>query len=124
MHIPAAFKEDNPEYLLKIMHKNAFATLITTDEKGLPIPTNLPFLIRQEEKDIKLQAHFSINNPQWKHLEENQRVLVIFNGPHSYISPSWYVNSGVPTWDYVTVPAYGSATLYKNPEQTAELVES
>ncbi len=48
---------------------------------------------------------------------------MIFNGPHCYISPSWYEKLGVPTWDYVTVHAYGSAKLFESNQQTAELIE-
>lgn len=105
------------------MRANAFATLITTDENGIPVATPLPFLIKQQKNTIKLQAHFAKVNTEWKNLESNSQVLVIFNGPHCYISPSWYENSGVPTWDYVTVHAYGSANLFKSNQQTAELLE-
>ncbi len=105
------------------MQENAFATIITTDEHGAPVATPLPFLVKKDGDKIKLQAHFAKANPQWKHLESNSNVLVIFNGPHCYISPSWYKNSGVPTWDYVTVHAYGSAKLFESNQETAELIE-
>ena len=94
------------------MAENAFATIITTDENNLPVATSLPFLVRQNNDEIILQAHFAKANPQWKHLEKNTQVLVIFQGPHCYVSPSWYKSPGVPTWDYVTVHAYGTAKLF------------
>lgn len=124
MYIPKTFKEDNPETLLQIMRDNAFATLVTSDEEGMPIATPLPFLIEKKGNAIKLHAHFAKVNPQWKHLETNKPVLVIFNGPHCYISPSWYEKAGVPTWDYVTINAYGSAQLFDDPNQTRELIEA
>jgi len=123
MFTPSSFKEENSETLLKIIQENAFATIVTTDEHGAPIATPLPFLIKKSSNDIKLQAHFAKANPQWKHLESNTKVLVIFNGPHCYISPSWYKKPGVPTWNYVTVHAYGSAKLFESNQQTAELIE-
>jgi len=123
MFIPSSFKEEDPETLFKIMQENAFATIVTTDEHGAPVATPLPFLIKKKDNEIKLQAHFAKSNPQWKHLESNSKILVIFNGPHCYISPSWYKNTGVPTWDYVTVHAYGAATLFESNAQTAELIE-
>jgi len=125
MFTPSAFKEEDPEKLLTIMQENAFATIVTTDEHSAPVATPLPFLIKKNSDEIKLQAHFAKANPQWKHLEGNTNVLVIFNGPHCYISPSWYKKSGVPMWDYVTVHAYGSAKLFENfqrNQQTAELI--
>ena len=123
MHISSTFKEDNTDTLLKIMQENAFATIITTDEKGRPVATQLPFLIKNEDNKLLLTAHFAKVNPQWKHLEGNAQVLVTFQGPHCYISPSWYKNNGVPTWDYVTVQAYGSAKIFDNPRHTRELIE-
>jgi transcriptional regulator len=123
MHIPSTFKEDDPTKLLKIMQENAFATIITNDSDGLPIATSLPFLIKQKNDQFILQAHFAKANPQWEHLEKNKQVLVIFNGPHCYISPTWYKTQGVPTWNYVTVHAYGSATLFDS-KKTATLIET
>jgi transcriptional regulator len=123
MHTTKAFKVDDPDSLLQIMRENAFATLITNDVNGRPTATQLPFLIKEVAGNIILQAHFAKANPQWKQLETNQLVLVIFNGPHCYISPTWYENAGVPTWDYVTVQSYGVAKLFENNQQTAELIE-
>ncbi len=123
MHTPKTFEEKNPDTLLKIMRDNAFATIITTDENGKPIATQLPFLVKQSDNKIKLEAHFAKVNPQWKQLENNAQVLVVFQGPHCYISPSWYDEAGVPTWDYVTVQTYGSAKLFETKQQTAELIE-
>ena len=123
MHIPAPFREKNTDYLFNIMQENPFATLVTADPEGCPVATSLPFLIKKTDENISLQAHFAKSNPQWKQLTQSKPVLVIFNGPHCYISPSWYKKPGVPTWDYVTVHAYGKATLFDN-QQTAELVEA
>ncbi len=123
MHIISAFKEDNPAILLKIMQENAFATLITSDENSRPVATQLPFLIAQKDDQIMLTAHFAKTNPQWKHLESNAQVLVTFQGPHCYISPSWYEKAGVPTWNYVSVQVYGSARTFDDPELTRELLE-
>ncbi len=123
MHLPKYFSEDNPATLFGIMRENAFATIVTSDEEGLPVATSLPFLIKNENDNIVLQAHFAKSNPQWKQLENNKQVLVIFNGPHCYISPSWYKKPGVQTWDYVTVHAYGAAKVFDSIEQTAELLD-
>ncbi len=123
MHTPKIFTENDPSTILQIMRENAFASIITTDEEGKPVATQLPFLIKQKNDTIILQAHFAKANTQWKHLESNSQVLVSFQGPHCYISPSWYEDSGVPTWDYVTVQTYGTAKLFESNQQTAELIE-
>ena len=82
MFTPSSFKEKNPETLFKIMQENAFATIVTTDKHGAPVATSLPFLVNKSGDKTKLQAHFAKANPQWKHLEGNTNILVIFNGPH------------------------------------------
>ena len=70
----------------------------------------------------EVERYHLFNNSKLKHLESYDLVLVIFNGPHCYISPSWYKNSGVPTWDYVSVHAYGNAKIIDN-EKTVQLIE-
>ena len=68
-----------------------------------------------------LYGHFARPNPQWKDIE-NQKVLAVFQGPHCYISPSWYeTNRAVPTWNYVTVHVYGEVELL---EDEQELMDS
>jgi transcriptional regulator len=61
-----------------------------------------------------LYGHFARPNPQWKDIQ-NQTVLTVFDGPHCYISPSWYeTNKTVPTWNYVTVHFYGEVELTRD----------
>ena len=68
-----------------------------------------------------LHGHFARPNDQWKD-SGNQQVLAIFQGPHSYISPSWYeTNNAVPTWNYVAVHVYGELEIV---EDEQELIDS
>ena len=85
--------------------------------------THLPFVLHADEGEKgALYAHCAKANPHWKDLE-GQNVLVIFTGPHGYISPSWYTSKpAVPTWNYTAVHAYGVASLL-DPHQTLEAVE-
>lgn len=74
--------------------------------------THLPLLLSDDKKS--LIGHFSKGNQQWKDIE-GQEVLVVFQGPHCYISPSWYENQDtVPTWNYVTVHVNGKVRLLKD----------
>ena len=63
------------------------------------------------EDDFYLTGHLAYGNPLWKTFEEVQDILVIFNGPHAYISSSWYEHENVPTWNYQAVHVYGKASL-------------
>jgi transcriptional regulator len=61
-------------------------------------------------------------NPQWRHFADGQEALVIFQGPHAYISPSWYTDhQSVPTWNYAVVHAYGMPRLLEDVETRALL---
>lgn len=71
--------------------------------------THLPFLIN--EKENTLYSHMAKANDHWRNLDGTE-VLIIFSGPHAYISPIWYATPpAVPTWNYAAVHAYGKVTL-------------
>ncbi|WP_423800954.1 FMN-binding negative transcriptional regulator [Neobacillus sp. SAB-20_R2A] len=114
MYVPNHFKIDDEEILYDFMEKNSFATLVS-QHNGEPYATHLPLTIHKEEG--VLYGHFARPNGQWKDIE-NQKVLVIFQGPHSYISPSWYeTNKAVPTWNYVAVHVYGQLEIVEDGQE-------
>ena len=83
--------------------------IIVSHENNVPIATHLP-LVLDRENEI-LTGHFAKANRQWKGIE-GQEVLVIFHGPHHYISSSWYeTNQSVPTWNYIAVHVYGTVEI-------------
>ncbi len=109
MYIPQHFREDDLTVLQAFMRQYSFATLISTQEDGVPMATHLPMFLESEPAPYgTLKAHLALGNAQWRTFQKEREVLVIFQGPHSYISPSWYeVELSVPTWNYATVHAYG-----------------
>lgn len=114
MYIPKHFKIEEEAEKFKIMRENSFATLFSLHQ-GAPFATHLPLLL--SEDGSHLSGHFARANPQWKDIE-NQTVLAVFQGPHSYISPSWYeTNQTVPTWNYVAVHVYGEMKLINDEEE-------
>ncbi|MEB2785098.1 FMN-binding negative transcriptional regulator [Algoriphagus persicinus] len=98
------------------IQKNAFATLVThMDTK--PCATHLPFVLDENKEGKRiLSGHIAKANLQWKTLTDNQDVLVIFQGPHAYISSSWYTHENVPTWNYLAVHVYGKIRLIEGDE--------
>ena len=93
------------------MRQHSFAALISLHE-GKHWATHLPLELEVNEQGEKvLWGHFSKANPQWKSFGENQEVMAIFIGPHSYISSSWYDHVNVPTWNYIAVHVYGKVKL-------------
>lgn len=118
MYIPKQFELKDLAKRYKIIEENSFATVVSTHE-GEPFATHLPLLLNKENNF--LYGHFAKSNPQWTDIE-GQTVLVIFQGPHCYISSSWYeTNQAVPTWNYVSVHVYGEVQLIKAGE---ELIKS
>ncbi len=118
MYIPKAFREDDINTLHTFMRTYSFATLVTQQD-GVPFASHLPFLLDTEHGPRgTLLAHMARANQQWQAFDSAQEVLVIFQGPHAYISPSWYeVELSVPTWNYTAVHAYGLPRLIE--EQTS-----
>jgi transcriptional regulator len=102
--------KNEPE-ILDFLRKNAFATLVT-QVKGRPWATHLPFVLdKNSSGEAILSGHIAKANPQWKSLAELEDVLVIFQGPHAYISSSWYNHENVPTWNYLAVHVYGKIRM-------------
>ena len=124
MYIPKAFREDDINTLHNLMQEYSFATLITQHE-GVPFATHLPFLLdTQRGPHGTLLAHMARANTQWHDFNREQEVLTIFQGPHAYISPSWYeVELSVPTWNYAAVHAYGIPRLIEDGEELYKLLK-
>lgn len=125
MYIPKAFREDDMSTLHTLMHEYSFATLITLHE-GVPFATHLPFILdAQRGSNGTLLAHMARANQQWHDFNSSQEVLVIFQGPHAYISPSWYeVELSVPTWNYAVVHAYGLPRFIEDQEELYKLLKA
>ncbi|OBZ07766.1 FMN-binding negative transcriptional regulator [Bacillus sp. FJAT-26390] len=108
MYIPSPFQIEDEEIIFDVMIKNSFATVIS-QHAGAPFATHLPLIL--DKANRCLYGHFARPNPQWKDIQ-NQEVLAVFQGPHCYISPSWYESEmAVPTWNYVAVHVYGKVEL-------------
>ena len=108
--------------IVDFMNRFSFATLITS-KNDFPIATHLPFIIREENDKLFLYSHVAKQNEQWKHIEENV-ILVIFTEPHAYISPTNYEKEvNVPTWNYISIHAYGKGQLLTRHEDMISLLE-
>lgn len=110
MYIPNKFKMTDIAQQHEFIEEFGFGVVISAS--GGLSATHLPFvLIRGESGHGTLYAHCARANPLWKDLQ-GQNVLVIFTGPHAYISPCWYTSKpAVPTWNYTAVHAYGVVSL-------------
>jgi transcriptional regulator len=124
MYLPRSFQEQDPQRLFAFMRRHSFATLVTVED-GVPFASHLPILVEpgSEGTQGRLLAHMARANPQWRGFSQDQDVLVIFQGPHAYVSPSWYVTEpNVPTWNYTVVHAYGRPRLIEEPEECLRIL--
>ena len=108
MYIPKLF--EGPEATgREIMQAHSWALLMTTAEDGAPMATHLALLWQDDGSPHgALIGHVARANPHWKLFDRPADSLALFWGPHAYVSPTWYTpGAKVPTWNYVTVHAYG-----------------
>ena len=106
MYIHKLYREENREKILEFLRQNEFATLVAHDGER-PVASHLLMEIVEDGENLYVNGHMSKANSLWKILEKNAEVLVIFQGPHTYISPTWYNHVNVPTWNYQSVHIYG-----------------
>jgi transcriptional regulator len=122
VYTPKYFQLSDHQEAIAFMQKYSFATIVTM-LNGVPEATHLPFLVEQRGEQLVLISHFAKANPQSAAVF-NETSLVIFTEPHAYISPSNYEKEqNVPTWNYLSVHAYGEATLIDDKAQVADLLE-
>lgn len=123
MYTPPAYAEKDAELLRACMRQWSFATLVTHGAQGVQA-THLPFLVDEPSAAEAAQGghgtlvtHLARHNAQFADLQAGAGALVIFQGPHAFISPSWYENRHTfPTWNYTAVHARGQPELIESPE--------
>ena len=120
MYIPRHFEVTEDDQIFAFIEANGFGQLISSVQ-GKLFSSHIPFLLSSDR--LKLVGHLAKQNPQHTDID-NQEVLVSLQGPHSYISPSWYSSPGVPTWNYQAVHIYGLCQVFDDHEKIKILVDS
>lgn len=121
MYIPRRYQEKDRSKILSFMKENSFAILVTIQD-AVPVATHIPFSVEKNAAgDDVLVGHISRGNEQKRGLANGAKVLCIFLGPHAYISPRWYTEMNVPTWNYLSVHAYGTVRLMEGAELKSAL---
>jgi len=117
------YTEQDLEKVIAFMQANPFAILTGTGEK-YPVATQLPLEITMDQDRIFLQGHMMRKTDHHLAFEKNNQVLVLFTGPHCFVSASWYTNPGVgSTWNYMTVHAKGTMR-FMNEVETRDAVKA
>lgn len=126
MYIPPAFRDDDLPSIHATIHASRLATLVTATATGI-IGTPLPLMIDPAEGQYgTLYGHVAKANEQWR-IPPIGEALAIFMGPDAYVTPSWYPakrehGKVVPTWNYVTIHAYGIAEFFEDADRLLAVV--
>ena len=127
MYLPHQFQETRNAALHELIVHHPFATLVTQGAEALDAD-HLPFVLDADSGEHgRLRGHVARANPLWKTVEDNANVLVVFQGPQAYITPSWYPAKRehgrvVPTWNYGVVHAYGRIRFIQDADWLCRLV--
>jgi len=124
MYVPQHYRVEDQAEIFALIKNHSFGILVTS-QGDLPFATHLPFMLDESRGSHgTLVSHLARANPQWRHFESGKEALVIFQGPHSYISPSWYVSEfNVPTWNYVIAHIYGAIRIVDSHSQAMEMLD-
>jgi transcriptional regulator len=122
VYLPPVFTESRSEVLIAHIERHDFGLLVSQGESA-PTASHVPFLVERRDGQLLLQAHLARPNPQLAELDRAGEALAIFQGPHAYVSPSWYtVAPAVPTWNYAAVHAYGKVRTIAEPDWLRDFV--
>ncbi len=122
MYTPKHFEEDDPQVLHELMRRFSFALLVSA-QNGKLVGTHLPLHVEAEGACGVLLGHVARANDHWRQFDGVTEAMAVFQGPHSYISPNWYKNDDlVPTWNYITIHAYGQPHAIEDPSETADIL--
>ena len=124
IYTPRAFATDDGAAVAHLIGDHPFATLMTPGEAE-PFISHLPLEYHAERgpKGILL-GHMARANPHWRHFGA-QPSIAIFQGPHTYVSPSWYAEpaTAVPTWNYAIAHVRGRVELMADAAETRALLD-
>ena len=123
MYRPRHFDIDDAAVLRRFMREQSFALLVTAP-KGVPTASHIPlFLDTDGDGPDRLLGHVAKANTQWRDFDGETEAMAMFWGPHAYVSPSWYQSEKmVPTWNYVTVHAYGKPRVLAEPKDARDVL--
>lgn len=116
MYNPKHFEQKDLAALRELIHAYGFATLISHSD-GEFMVSHIPIMLDEKSApNGRLIGHLARANPHWKILAKGGEALVMFQGPHTYISPNWYEHPDrmVPTWNYTVAHVYGTARIVED----------
>ena len=122
MYVRPSHRPRNVADVHAVIAQNMFATIVSNSDGGL-VASHLPFVFEAGGEHGTLFAHMARANPHAAALSAAGECMVVFTGPHGYISPSWYRDRATaPTWDYVAVHCYGRPVIHSHEEARRNMI--
>ena len=122
MYTPPYNRVEDRAEIVAMMRAHNFCLLLTGTGGALH-GTHLPCLVDERGDRMVIELHMAKANPQWQQFYDDE-VLVVFSGPHAYVSPRWYQRKpAVPTWNYAAVHAYGRVSVLEEQAKHAALAK-
>ncbi|MBI1343656.1 MAG: hypothetical protein GC171_12040 [Terrimonas sp.] len=116
------YKEPDQSEVLQFMRDHPFVFLMGCDHENKPAATQVPVFMDERDGKFWLTGHIMRNTDHHKAFLQNANVLALFNGPHAYVSASWYSNPHqASTWNYMSVHAKGKIRFGEEEELVAIL---
>lgn len=118
MYITKYSENHNTAEVHAFIRQNGFGLLVASNNDKISA-THIPMVL--EEDGLRLTGHVAKANPHWKSFATSQEVMAVFQGPHTYISSSWYDHENVPTWNYIAAHVYGTIRIIEGEELVQSL---
>lgn len=111
------FKEKDKQVVLDFMEEHPFVLLTGSFASGKQVATQIPVVVEERDGELFVQGHLMRNTDHHKAFAENPNALVVFTGPSTYVSASWYTNPQIgSTWNYMSVHISGQLTFMSSDE--------
>ncbi|MGV9695825.1 FMN-binding negative transcriptional regulator [Streptomyces sp. NPDC003470] len=134
MFVPEAFAPPEPGWITELIRGFPLATLVTHGPRR-PYVTHLPALLEADVEGTgeapadlvgtKMYGHLNRANPHWEGLAGPSEAVLVFQGPHGYVSPTVYrAEPAAPTWNFTAVHVQGTLRRIESPERTLEIVRA
>jgi transcriptional regulator len=134
MFVPAQYRTLDGSWLAELMQHNPLALLLTNGKTGeVPYATHLPVIFQQpppaqppaDLSGTVLLGHLNRANPHWRTLEPTTKSVLVFTGPHAYVSPTVYrTEPAAPTWNYTAVHVHGQLQKIESAAESLDVVQS
>ena len=123
MYLRPTFTVTDRETQLNVIRDAGWGTIVGLQD-GVPIAAHLPFLVEGEPDRERLDGHMARANPHWKTFAGGSEVLIIFQAPHTYVTPSLCkAERALPTWAYAAVHVYGRPVIIDDPDRVRALIK-